>query len=414
MDFWGGFLDYAIENGISGRHARWYVDWAVKFARAIRGVSLRKRSIEDVKGFLEDLQADENVAPWQIEQARKALRLLYSGYMGIDPKSMPKLRGDKARDRVDRPHEMEQKHGDLLEAVENCLKMKHYSPRTQESYLGWAKRFIAFHKMQAPEKLSADDIKAFLNYLAVERGVSSSTQNQGLNAIVFLYSEVLKRKPGDFSDFTRAKMPSRIPVSLSVKEMTALLSALREPHHTMALIMYGSGLRIMECLRLKVCDIYFDQKTIHVREGKGAKDRFAILPEEVVKPLRRQIESVRELFGEDKIHEQGLEWSDQFIFPSNRLRVDIKTRRVSRTHRDHNGVKNVLAAAAKRAGIPHKVTPHVLRHSFATHMYEQGHHILTIQELMGHASHATTMIYTHPMNRPGKKAESPLRAWYKG
>ena len=413
MDFWEGYLNCAIEKGISQEHAKWYVNWAVKFARAIRGVPLKKRAIEDVKGFLEDLKAAEDVAPWQVEQARQALRLLYTDYLRIEPEEMPKKRVDKARDRVGRPHELTQKHGDLLEAMENCLKQKHYSPRTQEAYLGWAKRFISFHKMQAPEQLGADDIKAFLDYLAVERGVSSSTQNQGLNAIVFLYAQVLGREPGDFSDFTRAKMPFRKPVSLSAEQMTALLEALKEPYHTMALLLYGSGLRIMECLRLCVGDIHFDQKTIHVREGKGAKDRFAVLPEDVINPLKRRIERVREVFDEDRIHEPKLEWSEQLIFPADRLKVDTQTRRVWRAHRNHNGVKKALEAAAKRAGIPHKVTPHVLRHTFATHLFEQGCHIQTIQELLGHADYATTMIYTHPMNRPGKKAVSPLASWYK-
>jgi site-specific recombinase XerD len=147
-----------------------------------------------------------------------------------------------------------------------------------------------------------------------------------------------------------------------------------------------------------------------VREGKGAKDRFAILPDDAVEPLRKQLEYARGLFEEDLMHESALVWGEQFVFPSERLVVDGKTRRISRTHRNHNGVNKALEAAARRAGIAHKVTPHVLRHSFATHLFEEGYHIETIQELLGHADFTTTMIYTHPMNRPGKKAVSPLGA----
>jgi integron integrase len=344
-----------------------------------------------------------------VEQARKAIGLLYRQYLRIDPRTMPATRSRAARDRVRQPRQIEALHGPLLKAAREALRMKRYSPRTEAAYLGWIRRFVSFHDMAPPDDLHASHIRDFLSYLATERGVASSTQNQALNAIVFLYSRVLGRDPGDFSDFLRAKMPKRTPAALSKQQVEALLEALEMPYRLMALLMYGSGLRVTECLQLRVQDLGFDTQTIHVH-GKGAKDRTAVLPPPAERELRVHLESVRAVFEEDRVHDSGLRWAEQYVFPSRELRVDPRTRKTSRGHVNRNSVQNALAAAAAKAEIPCNVTPHTLRHAFAEHMVAQGAHIQTIQELLGHARLSTTMIYTHPMNRPGKRPGSPLRA----
>lgn len=408
MDFWSGFLDCAIKNGVKPDHARWYVEWANRFAKAVQGVPLRDRCVEDVRVFLDDLKAAEEIAPWQVEQARKALRLLYETYLRIDPATMPRKRADSHRDAVTRPHELAQRHGNLLTQLNTALLSAHYSPRTREAYIGWARRFITFHAMNAPEALDAGHIKAYLDYLATDRRVASSTQNQALNALVYLFGTVLGREPGDFSDFVRAKTPLRRPAVLSVQEAGALVAALGDPYRAMALVMYGSGLRIRECLGLQVRDLGFEEGTIHVRGGKGAKDRITILAHSAIEPLKAQLARVRPLYEEDRLHDTALAWETQYVFPSESLRVDPATRRVFRMPLNHNTVHRALQDTARRIGIAQKVTPHVLRHAFASHLAAQGCHLQTVQELLGHRHLSTTMIYTHPMNRPGAHPVSPL------
>lgn len=408
MDFWGGFLECVLKNGVSEEHARWYVNWANKFARSIRGVPLRERSIDDVRKYLDNLKADESIAPWQAEQAQKALRLLYEKYLLIDPAEMPKKRLDDQRDRVVSANELEQVHSDIFIQLRKSLKVRHYSPRTEEAYISWIKRFITFHGLRDPRQLEPSDIRSYLDYLATERQVSSSTQNQALNAIVFLYSQALGMDPGDFSDFVRAKMPKRTPDPLSREEIRVLLEALDPPHRLICLLMYGSGLRINECLNLRVKDLSFDDKVIKVRNGKGAKDRRTFLPESAVKMLKELLEEVKDIFDEDCVHDKTLLWSEQFLFPSSILKVDTVTRRTSRGHININSVQKALPNAGLRAGIAKHITPHMLRHSFASHLYEDGCHIQNIQELLGHSWQSTTMIYTHPINRHGRKPVSPL------
>jgi len=237
VDFWRGYADCCRKAGVPDERVRWYLRWAERFARAVRGVPLRERATEDVKRFLEDLKADETLAPWQVEQARKAIGVLYRDYLRIDPRSMPTTRVRAARDRVRQPRQLEALHGPLLESVRTAVQIRHYSPRTEEAYLGWIRRFISFHDMKPPENLTATHIRDFLGYLATEQAVASSTQNQALNAIVFLYSQVLGRDPGDFSDFPRAKAPHRTPAPLSEAQIEALLGALEMPYRLMAGLM---------------------------------------------------------------------------------------------------------------------------------------------------------------------------------
>jgi integron integrase len=303
------------------------------------------------------------------------------------------------------------------------VRVRHYSIKTEEAYVGWVKRFLAFHKMQDPRQLTPDNVRRYLSYLATSRDVSASTQNQALNAIVFLFTEVLKMDPGDFCDFARAKKPLKVPTVLTKNEITKLFKQLDGVHLLLAGLMWGSGLRVMECLRLRVMDIDFDARQIIVRNGKGAKDRITMLPERFVAGLKVQFDAAKKVFEDDMKHNvagvyvwpsfdrrqpgAGKEWIWQYVFPSSRLSVDPRSRTVRRHHIDEDTIQRQLKIAAQKAGIDKRITCHTLRHSFATQLLQSGADIRTVQELLGHSDVSTTMIYTHVLNRPGVVAKSP-------
>ncbi|MBW1692530.1 MAG: integron integrase, partial [Deltaproteobacteria bacterium] len=273
------------------------------------------------------------------------------------------------------------------------------------------------------ENLGSSKIKAYLDYLAETREVSASTQNQALNAIVFLYEQVLKGDAGEFADFVRAKRPRRLPVVLTREEVEMLLDELSGVKQLMAGLLYGSGLRLMECLRLRVQDIDFKMHQIMVRDGKGQKDRVTMLPERYKKSLQRQLKYARSLYSQDmsegtagvyiwpalarKYPTASKEWKWQYVFPSSRLSVDPRSRLVRRHHLHENTIQKAVKTAAEKAGIPKRVNCYALRHSFATHLLEGGYDIRTVQELLGHADVSTTMIYTHVLNKPGLAVKSP-------
>jgi integron integrase len=274
------------------------------------------------------------------------------------------------------------------------------------------------------EDTCPDDIRGFLDHLAVEGKVSASTQRQALNALVFLLREALGRDPGDFSGYRPARQSKRIPVVLSRQECQALFAQLTGTNRLMAQLMYGSGLRLMELLRLRVQDVNFEQGIIVVRSGKGGKDRVSVLPEILRVALLEHRERLRRLFAEDqqgelpgvwlppsvenKIPTAGTQWAWQWFFPSRQLAVDPRSGVRRRHHLNDASFQNAIRKAARAAGLSQRVTPHTLRHSFATHLLAGGADIRTVQELLGHADVATTMIYTHVLNRPGLAVRSPL------
>lgn len=312
----------------------------------------------------------------------------------------------------------------LLDQMRDTIRTRHYSIRTEEAYLQWVRRFILFHDKKHPADMGAPELEAFLTHLAVVRNVAASTQSQALSAILFLYREVLKQDLPWLDGVTRAKKPKRLPVVLTPDEVQQVLARLEGTTALMGLLLYGSGLRLMECVRLRVKDVDFTRREILVREAKGNKDRVTMLPLTLVAPLQKHLLRVRERHQEDMEKGHGevwlphalavkkpaapREWGWQYVFPSQRLSVDPRSGVVRRHHVDEKVLQRSIKTALLRAGIHKPATTHSLRHSFATHLLENGYDIRTVQELLGHADVATTQIYTHVLNRGGLGVRSPL------
>jgi len=313
----------------------------------------------------------------------------------------------------------------LLERVKFAIRVKQYSMATEKCYLAWIRRFILFHGKRHPVEMGKRDVEAFLTFLAVERHVAPSTQNQALQAILFLYVHVLELELPWLEDVVRAKPKRRVPVVLSVEEVGRLLQASPAVHFLSASLLYGAGLRQMECLRLRVGDVDFDRSTIRISCGKGGKDRLTILPENLFEPLVRQVEMVRCLHRRDMecgmgsapvpvalqkklgCSTQQFHW--QYLFPALNTSADPRQPGVFRRWHVHSStLRKVISNASRAAGIHKRVTCHTLRHSFATHLLESGTDIRTIQQLLGHKDLNTTMIYTHVVNRRALGARSPF------
>ena len=311
----------------------------------------------------------------------------------------------------------------LLDQMRDALRAKHYSYRTEETYLDWVRRYILFHHKRHPEEMGAPEIQEFLIHLATQRKVAASTQNQALSAILFLYREVLHKEIEPVL-LSTAKRPERLPTVLTREETLHIIDQLHGIHRLMAQLLYGSGLRLMECIRLRVKDVDFDYKTVTVRDGKGEKDRVTPLPESVIPDLKRQIERARLLHEEDlaagfgavylpnaleiKYPTAARELAWQYVFPAPKRSLDPRAGVERRHHLDSSGLQRAVKRAAQKAGIQKRVSCHTFRHSFATHLLQNGYDIRTVQELLGHKDVRTTMIYTHVLQRGGLAVRSPL------
>lgn len=312
----------------------------------------------------------------------------------------------------------------LLDQVRQTIRRKHYSLRTEQTYVDWIKRYIFFHNKRHPAEMGAREMEQFLNHLAVEKKVAASTQNQALSALVFLYREVLRQQFDWMDNLERAKKPARVPVVLTETEVKRLLAHLDGQNWLMASLLYGSGLRLMECVRLRVKDVDFEYRQITVRDGKGNKDRVTMLPDTCVELLKRHLEKVKNLHEEDlsdgfgevylpfalerKYKSYGKQWGWQYVFPGVNRSVDPLSRKTRRHHVDEKVLQRAVGNAARKARIMKPATCHTLRHSFATHLLMNGQDIRTVQELLGHKDVSTTMIYTHVLNRGGRGVRSPL------
>jgi len=311
----------------------------------------------------------------------------------------------------------------LLERVRRALRLRHFSPATERAYIAWARRFVLYHGKRHPEEMGAEEVEAFLTHLAIENRVAPSTQNQAFAALLFLYRDVLRRNVPGLEQVARARRPARLPVVLSRSEVRDVLAGLSGASRLVAVLLYGSGVRLMECLRLRVKDLDLARLRITVRRGKGGRDRVTLVPEALRSDLARHLRAVQAQHREDldrgwgwvelpgslvtKYPNAGREWGWQWVFPATRTYVAREGGRRGRHHFHPTAVQRAFREAVLRAGIAKNATPHTLRHSFATHLLEDGYDIRTIQELLGHKDIRTTMIYTHVVERGWGGVQSP-------
>jgi integron integrase len=314
----------------------------------------------------------------------------------------------------------------LLDVVRQIIRLKHYSDRTEETYIDWIKRYILFHDKRHPREMGSREIEAFLSYLAIEGKVAASTQNQALSALLFLYREVLKLELDSPVDAIRAKRSRYLPTVLTKEEVLAVIQNLSGVYQIVIKLLYGSGLRLTEGLQLRVKDVDFSGQQLSIRDSKGMESRVTMLPANVGKQLQEHLQAVKRLHQQDlqkgygsvylpfalerKYPNAGREWVWQYVFPSDRLSSDPRTSKVRRHHLHESGLQKALKQAVRLAKIEKRVSCHTFRHSFATHLLQNGYDIRTVQELLGHKDVKTTMIYTHVLNRGGRGVRSPLDA----
>jgi len=312
----------------------------------------------------------------------------------------------------------------LLDRVRRDIRLRHYSIRTEAAYLDWIRRFILFHGKRHPMDMGPAEVEAFLGHLAVDRHVSPSTQGQAKSALLFLYRVTLNVDLPWLGEVVAAKTMRRLPVVLTPGEVRAMLAELSGSASLLASLLYGTGMRLLEGLRLRIKDIEFERREVTVRHGKGGKDRITMLPENLVLPLQQQVALVRALHLKDLAAGFGEVWLPhalavkypnagrsvgwQWVFPGNTRSVDPRSGREMRHHQLEGNLQRAMSVAAKRAGINKPCSPHVLRHSFATHLLQSGYDIRTVQELLGHSDVSTTMVYTHVLNKGGRGVRSPL------
>lgn len=312
----------------------------------------------------------------------------------------------------------------LLDQVRITLRTRHYSIHTEQVYVSWIRDFILFHEKRHPKELNASHISSWLSYLATHRHVAASTQNQALSAVLFLYRDVLDISLDRVEDVVRAKRPQRLPVVFTRQEAIDVLANLSGTHWLMANLLYGAGLRLMECVRLRVKDIEFTRNQLIVRDGKGAKDRVTMLPKKIYEPLLHHLERVKVIHEQDlrrgygsvylpfalarKYMSAATEWSWQYVFPALKLSRDPRSGEVRRHHWDEQALQRAVKRAVRAAGVSKPGSCHTFRHSFATHLIEAGYDIRTVLELLGHSNVQTTQIYTHVLNKGGRGVKSPL------
>jgi integron integrase len=311
----------------------------------------------------------------------------------------------------------------LLDQVRQAIRARHYSDKTEKAYVHWIKRYIFFHNKRHPAEMSEKEIAQFLSSLASELHVSASTQNQALNAILFLYRDVLRKEIGYVDGVIRAKRLHKLPVVLTRQDVKSVLDILDRSDWLMVMLLYGAGLRLMECLQMRVKDIDFTTNQIVVRAGKGDKDRHTMLPVAVKEPLAKHLDLIKRQHQCDlerglgrvalpnaldrKYPNAGKEWGWQWVFPATSHYTDRTTGEKRRHHLHESVLQKAVKQAVRMAGISKSASPHTFRHSFATHLLEDGYDIRTVQELLGHRDVSTTMIYTHVLNRGGRGVNSP-------
>lgn len=444
---WDRYLEVLARHGVSEKMRPWYVRRVEGLLKALHPASLSRVTAEEIAGYLREVSAQAQLTDWQFRQLVDALQLLFvdlghcSAGKEIDwdwwKSGGRPLEDDHPTVARSRPPGAGLAEGPafaratetfpLLKTLARTIRAMQYSIRTEQVYVDWCHRFLAFCGETPVERLGVADVERFLSHLAVERSVAAKTQSLAYNAVAFLFKHVLER-PLENVRFARTKHQQRLPVVLTREEVRRLCEAMDGTFGLMARLMYGTGMRLMECVRLRAGDLDFGNRLIVVRNGKGGKDRIVPLPERLRAPLESHLEGVKALHERDLAAGEGRvylpealgrkypsaarEWIWQYVFPSSRLAQDPKSGEVRRHHLHESSLQSEIKAAGQRAGIPKRINSHALRHSFATHLLESGYDIRTVQELLGHADVSTTMIYTHVLNRPGVvPVRSPVDAW---
>lgn len=437
---WARYFQILIQHRVEPKFHDFYRVWVWNFMKSIKPRRWREAESVDVTEYLERIYA-QGKARWQVEQADEALRYFYCESEPLEwaLREWPPLvltqeshrKSTIAHARVEQLKQFSER-GVLparlqvfLEEVRTRLRAKNYAMRTEETYLNWIQRFLVFAKPSERADLKMQSFRDYMDYLALLRGVSKSTQNQAFNALLFLYREVLELEVGGLEATHRAPQRRKLPVVLSPEEVASLLDAISGETNRLAVeLLYGTGMRISECLNLRVQDVDFDNGYITVRQGKGDKDRWVPLPKSMTEPLQQHLEKSRNVWEQDRRNgvsgvmlphpmqqrnlKAGTEWKWFWVFPAVSLSQDSETDSILRDHANQNALQSLVKRAAARAGLTKVVTPHTLRHSFATHLLQGGADIRTVQELLGHSDVSTTMIYTHVLNRPDVKVKSPL------
>ena len=480
-----GYVAALREAGAQEKTIPFCLTWVRGFFARHPGRSRRGLGREEIETFLTEVAARNGVNNWQVQQARDALELYYEQFRGIalEPRpDMPKSQGITSRIvtpntkswdatiinpsvlNYDTPvagvKHIPESNGTfrpivrdapnpvpvptrqtgtsvlgvratnsvnwpVLDArVRECLRLEHYSYRTEQTYVGWIRRFVMFHGWRKPSTFQAEDVQAFLRHLALDAQVASATQNQALNAVVFLYRKVVKKDIGDFGDFPRARQGFRLPVVASREEVKAVLDRMQGRDLLIARLLYGTGMRMNEALSIRVQEVQFDQHRIVVRAGKGDKDRYVPLPTRLEPELQQWLQRRQALYETDKarnMHEVEVPgalarkypnapfaWGWQYVFPADDYSEDPRSGHIRRHHLDEQRIQRAVQEAVRTAGLTIRFTPHCFRHSFATHLLEAGQDIRTVQALLGHADVKTTMIYTHVLNKGPMGVVSPV------
>jgi integron integrase len=417
-----------------------YRGWIWGFLKAIKPKGWREAESRDVEQFLAGL-GEQGKARWQVEQANDALRIFFrdvepmkwaqENWPDLIVKAEAEVKNPIRTDRVEALRgrtdngTLSPRLESFLEEVRQALRSQNYAYRTEQTYLEWVKRFLVFVSPERRTDMGLGDMRDYLDYLALVRGVAAGTQNQAFNALLYLFEKVLQQKIGALEGTHRAPQSRRLPVVMTRLEVRRVLDEIEEgPNRLMAELLYGAGLRISECLRLRVKDVDFDYSQITVRQGKGDKDRRVPLPVTTAGRLQEHLQDVKKVWERDRSNQvegvfmpdaldrkyvnAGKEWGWFWVFPAPNLAEDPRSGKIRRHHAGQTALQALVGRAAKRAGLVKPVSPHTLRHSFATHLLEGGSDIRTVQELLGHADVSTTMIYTHVLNKPGVPVKSPL------
>ena len=416
------FEAFLVKLGSVPEHKiKFYIYWVRRFLKSCN-YKLENISAEQISQYLDSLEADEKVKDWQVKQAADAVILYAEKYLKKPLQQDIPLAKDLGGKSVDPQGALQWKQ--TLEETENAIRLRHLSLSTEKTYLGWITRFKTFLKDRDPNSLEVSDMKNYLTHLARFGRVSASTQNQAFNALLFLYRHILHKEVDELTSVPRAKRKMNLPIVLSRDEVKGLLSHLNGVYLLMAQLMYGCGLRLMECLRLRIQDIDFENNLLMVRSGKGKKDRSLMLPEKIKEDLSKHMASVKEIHDQDlklgygdvflpdaldkKYQNAPKEWGWQWVFPADKLSVDPRSGKVMRWHVHPSAIQRAVKEAVIKANLPKRASCHTLRHSFATHLLEAGHNIRTIQELLGHKHVNTTMIYTHVLRKKPSEIRSPL------